>query len=297
MQREKEIYKVTIVGGIVNTLLLVAKFVAGIVGNSAAMVADAVHSLSDFVSDIVVLVFVKISNKPQDESHDYGHGKYETLATTVIGVALLVVAIGLIVNGLQRVIAWCAGEQLATPDMIAFWAAIVSVALKELTYHYTIVKARQVDSSAMRANAWHHRSDALSSIGTAIGIGGAIWLGERWTVLDPIASIVVAAVIVKVAIDILKNGVDELTESSLPESVENEILAVIAAYPDVVEPHHLRTRRIGNRIAIEVHLRMDGDTSLRESHARATEVEQALKRKYGQHTHVSIHMEPIKNKS
>lgn len=294
MQREKEIYKVTILGGIVNTLLLIGKFVAGIMGNSAAMVADAVHSLSDFVSDIIVLIFVKISNKPQDESHDYGHGKYETLATTMIGVALLVVAIGLIVNGSQRVAAWYAGEQLAAPDTIAFWAAIASVVLKELTFQYTIIKARQVDSSAMRANAWHHRSDALSSIGTSIGIGGAIWLGQRWTVLDPIASIVVAAVIVKVAIDVLKNGVDELTESSLPESVENEILSVIAAHPDVVEPHHLRTRRIGNRIAIEVHLRMDGDTSLRESHARATEVEHALKNKYGQHTHVSIHMEPIK---
>ena len=142
MNREREIYKVTLVGGLVNVLLLVFKFVAGIVGHSAAMMADAVHSLSDFVTDIIVLVFVKISCKPKDKSHDYGHGKYETLALTIIGIALMAVAIGIIVKGAMKIVAWIHGETLAAPGMLAFWAAVVSIVLKEAVYRYSIFKAR-----------------------------------------------------------------------------------------------------------------------------------------------------------
>ena len=196
MERNKEIYKVTLVGGAVNVVLLLFKFVAGIVGHSAAMVADAVHSLSDFVTDVIVLAFVHISGKPQDKSHDYGHGKYETLAMTLIGVALLTVAIGILYNGATKIVAWLEGEQLQAPGLLALWAALLSIVLKEAVYHYSMVKARQLQSQAVEANAWHHRSDALSSIGTAIGIGGAIFFGQRWTVLDPLASVVVGAFIV-----------------------------------------------------------------------------------------------------
>ena len=186
MERNQEIYKVTLVGGVVNVVLLLFKFVAGIVGHSAAMVADAVHSLSDFVTDVIVLVFVHISSKPKDKSHDYGHGKYETLAMTLIGVALLIVAIGIIYHGAIEIVAWMKGEQLEAPGELALWAALLSVLLKEGVYQYSMVKARQLNSQVVEANAWHHRSDALSSVGTAIGIGGAIFLGQRWTVLDPI---------------------------------------------------------------------------------------------------------------
>ena len=275
-----------------NVILLLFKFVAGIVGHSAAMVADAVHSLSDFVTDVIVLVFVRISTKPKDKSHDYGHGKYETLAMTIIGMALLAVAVGIVYNGLTKTIAWVNGEQLEAPGMLALWAALLSVVLKEGVYRYSMVKARQLSSQAVEANAWHHRSDALSSIGTAIGIGGAIFLGQRWTVLDPIASIIVGAFIVKVSFDLLRNGIGDLTEQSLPDSVEDEILSLVASLPGVVEPHDLRTRRIGNHYAIELHILMDGNITLSKAHDKASEVEELLRQHYGEETHVAVHVEP-----
>lgn len=294
MDRVKEISKVTIVGGVVNAVLLLFKFVAGVIGHSSAMIADAVHSLSDFATDIVVLVFVRISGKPQDESHDYGHGKYETLATTCIGLALLAVAVGIIAGGAGKIAAWLRGDELVPPGMLALWAALVSIVLKEWTYRYTVAKAKKLNSQAMEANAWHHRSDAFSSMGTAVGIGGAILLGKRWAVLDPLASIVVGGFIVKVAVDLLKDGIGELLEKSLPEEDESAIMEIIASFPDVVDPHHLRTRRIGNRVAVEVHVRMDGGISLNESHARATDIERAIKDRFGEQTHVAIHVEPVK---
>jgi len=276
----------------VNVVLLLFKFVAGIVGHSAAMVADAVHSLSDFVTDVIVLVFVHISNKPKDKSHDYGHGKYETLAMTMIGVALLGVAIGIIYGGVTKIILWANGSQLEAPGLLALWAALLSVVLKEGVYHYSMVKARQLNSQAVEANAWHHRSDALSSIGTSVGIGGAIFFGQRWTVLDPVASVIVGIFIVKVAIDLLRNGIGDLMEQSLPDDVEEEILRLVASLPGVVEPHDLRTRRLGNHYAIEMHILMDGDITLREAHDKASEVEALLKEHYGKETHIAVHVEP-----
>ena len=295
MERNQEIYQVTLVGGVVNVVLLLFKFVAGIVGHSAAMVADAVHSLSDFVTDVIVLVFVHISSKPKDKSHDYGHGKYETLAMTLIGVALLMVAIGIIYSGAMKIVAWLNGEQLEAPGTLALWAALLSVLLKEGVYQYSMVKARQLNSQVVEANAWHHRSDALSSVGTAIGIGGAIFLGQRWTVLDPIASLVVGAFIVKVAVDLLHRGIDDLMEHSLPEDVEEEILRIVGELKGVVDPHDLRTRKIGNHYAIELHILMDGDITLREAHNKASEVEDLLRARYGEHTHVVVHVEPQDN--
>ena len=292
MNRTKEIYKVTLIGGAVNVILLLFKFVAGIVGHSAAMVADAVHSLSDFLTDIIVVIFVRISGKPQDKSHDYGHGKYETLAMTMIGVALLVVAVGILYNGAVQIAAWANGAQLEAPGTLALWAALLSIVLKEVVYHYSMVKARQLQSQAVEANAWHHRSDALSSIGTAVGIGGAIFLGQRWTVLDPVASVIVGAFIVKVAVDLLRNGIGDLMEQSLPDAVEEEILHLVEALPGDIHPHDLRTRRIGNHYAIELHILMDGTITLNEAHDKASEVEDLLRTHYGPDTHVAVHVEP-----
>lgn len=292
MERNKEIYKVTIVGGAVNVVLLLFKFVAGIMGHSAAMIADAVHSLSDFVTDIIVLVFVRISGKPTDKSHEYGHGKYETLATTLIGLALLIVAVGIVYSALTKIIAWAQGGTLEAPGMLALWAALLSIILKEAVFHYSMVQARKLKSQAVEANAWHHRSDALSSIGTAIGIGGAIFLGERWTVLDPMAGIIVGLFIIKVAIDLLRNGIGDLMEHSLPDEVESEILQLAGSIPGVTEPHDLHTRRIGNHYAIELHILMDDDISLREAHNKSEEVENILREHYGKETHISVHVEP-----
>lgn len=292
MNRNKEIYKVTIIGGAVNVILLLFKFVAGILGNSAAMIADAVHSLSDFVTDIIVILFVRISGKPKDKSHDYGHGKYETLAMTIIGLALLVVAVGILYNGVMKIVSWANGQQLAAPGLLALWAAILSIILKEVVYQYSIAKANQLNSPAVKANAWHHRSDALSSIGTAIGIGGAIFLGQRWTVLDPIASVIVGIFIFHVSIGMLRNGIGDLMEQSLPDDVEEEILQLASSIEGVDEPHDLRTRRIGNHYAIELHILMDGQISLREAHDKASEVEDLLTQHYGEGTHVVVHVEP-----
>ena len=293
MSREKEIYKVTLLGSAVNVVLMIFKFVAGIFGHSAAMMADAVHSLSDFATDLVVLAFVRISHKPKDKDHDYGHGKYETLASTLIGVALFAVAAGILIEGAKKIAFWAQGGTLTQPGMLALWAALISILLKEVIFQYTNRKAKQLHSQAMEANAWHHRSDALSSIGTAIGIGGAIIGGERWAVLDPIASIVVGAFIVKVAVGLLRKGLGELMEQSLPDEVEDEIMSIVKSVPDVIEPHELCTRRIGNHYAIEMHILMDGELPLKEAHDKATEIEKRLKERYGEETHVAIHVEPV----
>lgn len=292
--RVQRITRITVFGTIVNTLLLAFKFLAGILGGSAAMLADAVHSLSDFLTDIVVLVFVKISNRPADRKHSYGYGKYETLATLCIGIALLAVGIGIAVDGVEKIIQVCNGETLAQPGWIAFWAAIASIALKELTYWLTIRVAKQVDSEALRANAWHHRSDALSSIGTGLGIGGAILLGQKWTILDPIAALIVSVFIVLTALRLTYGAIGEFLEQSLPEENENEIRAIVAADKELSELHHLCTRRLGNRVAIEMHLRMPGNTPLTIAHKHASAIEQQLKQRFGDQTHINIHLEPTK---
>lgn len=294
-EREKAIYQVTWAGSFVNFLLVVFKFIAGILGHSAAMIADAVHSLSDFATDIVVLIFTRISNKPQDKSHDYGHGKYETLATAIIGIVLFAVGAGICWNGLRAIQTVWQGGRLPAPGMLAFAGAIISIVSKELIYRYTIHVGRRINSSAVIANAWHHRSDAFSSIGTAIGIGGAILLGESWSVLDPMAAVVVSFFIMKVSVQLLKPCVDELTEKSLPDEIEKEICLITENTPEVSAIHNLRTRRIGNHYAIEMHVRMDGHLTLYEAHAKASVIENKLKEKYGNETHVGIHVEPVKS--
>ena len=292
--REKEIYKVTIWGSVVNFVLLVFKFVAGFVGNSSAMIADAVHSLSDFITDIIVVVFVRISGKPEDEDHEYGHGKYETLATAIIGAVLLIVGIGILVDSTTTVIDVIKGKELEAPSLLALSAAVVSILLKEIIYQYTVFKGKRLNSKAVIANAWHHRSDAFSSIGTLIGISGAIFLGAKWRVLDPIAAFIVSIFIIKVSVSLIKPCLEELLEKSLPKEMEKKILSIILSYPDVTSPHHLRTRHIGNHIAIEVHIRMNGEMTLNNAHEITKQIEASLKEEFGKDTHIGIHMEPIK---
>ena len=292
--REKSIYRVTLAGSAVNVVLLVFKFVAGFLGGSAAMIADAVHSLSDFITDVIVLLFVKLSAKPEDSDHDYGHGKYETLATSLIGLALMFVGVMIMYNGVCSIASAIMGNPLPQPGMIALAAALVSIALKEWAYRFTVKVGRKCESQAVIANAWHHRSDALSSIGTAVGIGGAILLGEKWAVLDPIAAVVVSVFIIRTAWQLTKQSAGELLEQSLPADMEREIVDIVACEPMTSEVHHLRTRRIGSHIAIEMHLRMPGDISLYESHQHATNIEQKLRNRFGASTHIGLHVEPLK---
>lgn len=294
MDRQKETYRVTIAGSIINILLLAFKFAAGILGHSAAMIADAIHSLTDFVTDAIVLVFVRLGSKPTDRDHDYGHGKYETLASAIIGVSLLVVGMMICYSGVTKTYHAMCGEPLQQPGFIALAAAVASVVLKEWTYRFTVRVGRRCHSEAVVANAWHHRSDALSSVGTTVGIGGAIILGEKWAVLDPLTAIVVSFFIMKAAWSVLSKAVGELTDGSLPKETEDEIEKIVSEDKDVSVVHNLCTRRIGNRIAIEMHVRMPGETSLYVAHHHATEIEKRLKQRFGADTHISIHLEPVK---
>ncbi|MBQ8853154.1 MAG: cation transporter [Alistipes sp.] len=292
--RQREIYRVTIVGSVVNLLLLIFKFVAGIVGHSAAMVADSVHSLSDFVTDIVVVLFVRLSGRPADEDHDYGHGKFETLATLFVSLVLLGVAVMLFVNGVVDIVSALHGEVLETPGLVALIAAAASIVIKEILYRYTVRCGKKLNSQVVVANAWHHRSDALSSIGVLVGVAGAMLLGGSWSILDPIAATIVSVFIAKVAYNLLMPSLEELLERSLPKEVEQRILDIILSVDGVSSPHHLRTRRIGSAYAIEVHIRMDGNLTLTQAHAVTTTVERLLKQEFGDSTHVGIHTEPVK---
>lgn len=294
-QSEKQkIYTTTIIGSIANFMLVLLKFVAGFIGNSAAMIADAVHSLSDFVTDVIVIVFVRFAHKPKDELYAYGYGKYETLATAIIGVLLFIVGSGILWDGGWKIYHYFADGTLPEPHIIAFYMALVSIAVKELLYRYTAAVGRAVKSQVVVANAWHHRSDAMSSIGTAVGIGGAIFFGDGFEILDPVAAIVVSFFIMKVAIQLIIPSLGELLEKSLPEEVQEQIRQIILSYPGVSEPHHLRTRRIGNTYAIDVHLRMDGDMPLRIAHDHVSAIERKIRAAFGMQTHISIHLEPVK---
>ena len=292
--RDRRIYRITLAGSIVNVVLLVFKFAAGILGHSAAMIADAIHSLSDFLTDIIVIVFVRLSSKPADNDHDYGHGKYETLATSVIGLALAVVAVLIGWDGLEKIVYVLQGNRLESPGIIALWAALLSIVLKEWIFRATRKVANEVKSKALEANAWHHRSDALSSVGTAIGIGGAVMLGDGWAILDPIAAIVVCVLIIVTAFRIIRQASGELLEESLPEETEDRIEQIVYQDTLVSDIHKLHTRRIGNIIAIEMHLRMPAGITLAESHVHATAIEQSLKTEFGKGTHIMLHIEPTK---
>lgn len=293
--REKGIYKITLIGTAVNAVLIVLKFVAGIVGRSSAMVADAVHSLSDFITDVIVLIMVHIAGKPRDKGHDYGHGKFETLATLIIGIILAAAGIGLMINGIELVIRSIKGEELPKPGLVALIIAILSIVAKEWLYRYTAAKGKTLNSQAVVANAWHHRSDAVSSGGTLVGIAGAMFLGARWRILDPIAAIVVSIFIIKSGYDIMKPCISELLEASLPEDQEQEIFDIVKSIDGIKGVHNLRTRRVGNDIAVDLHAKMDGNQTLEQAHVRATAAERALRRRFGQRSMINIHMEPLRD--
>ncbi len=292
--RKRKIYRVTFVGFVVNLVLSIVKLIAGLVGRSGAMVADAVHSFSDLATDVVVIAFARISAKPRDPGHDYGHGKYETLATIIISLALAVVGAGILIDSIERIRIVLDGGLLPRPGVIALVAAVVSIVVKEILYRYTVRVGRQIQSPSVIANAWHHRSDALSSLGTLVGIGCAYFLGSKWRIADPVAALLVAVFIFKIAFDLIRNGLGELLEQSLPEDVEEEILHIVTANPEVREPHNLRTRRIGASIAIEVHVRMDGRMTVEHSHDLTVDIERRLRERFGEGTMIAIHVEPIK---
>ena len=291
--RKRKIYRVTFVGFVVNLVLSVLKLAAGIVGRSGAMVADAVHSFSDLATDVVVIAFARISAKPRDDGHDYGHGKYETLATIIISLALGIVGAGILAGSIRDIRIVVDGGLLPRPGLVALVAAGVSIVVKEILYRYTVREGRAIDSPSVVANAWHHRSDALSSIGTLTGIGLAYFLGDKWRIADPLAALVVSVFIFKIAFDLLRSGLGELLEHALPAATEQEILNILTHSKEVTEPHHLRTRRIGATVAIEAHIRVDPRMSVLRSHQLTVDIERRLKERFGPNTLISIHVEPI----
>ena len=292
-ERAKEAKKITFIGSIVNLILSVAKLAGGIVGNSAAMVADAVHSISDFATDLVVLAFVNVSGKESDQNHRYGHGKFETFAALIISLVLIGVAAGIFINGLKNILYSIEGNTLKQPGMIAFWTAIISIVFKEVLFIYTNRVGENIKSDAIIANAWNHRTDALSSIGTALGIAGAIFLGENWRILDPIAGVIVSLFIFKVGISIILPSVKELLESSLSQNIVEEIEDVLTNHSDIQNYHHLRTRKIGSVYAIDVHIKLNRNITFVRSHDIATEIEIELRERYGKNTQINIHTEPL----
>ncbi len=292
-ERIKIAQRVTWNGFFVNLLLTIGKILTGIFGNSAAMIADGIHSLSDFVTDFIVIVFMRIAAEDRDKGHPYGHGKFETMASMLISIALFAVAVVICVNAAKQIYSIYQGNILESPSGIALIAAIVCIASKEGLFRYTVRYGKKINSPVLIANAWHHRSDALSSIGTLIGIGGAFLLGGKYTILDPIAAIVVSVFIGRAAYQIGFPTVQELLEASLPEEIENEIAFLIRNTDKVRFYHHLQTRKIGSTYAIDVHIKLDRDISLVEAHDVATDIEHQLRDKYGRQTQINIHMEPL----
>lgn len=297
IDREKKAARVTWVGFFTNLILSAAKIVAGVVGRSSAMVADGIHSLSDFVTDFIVIIFIKISSKNEDSDHPYGHGKFETFATMLISFALFIVAIGIFYSGSVKIYEVLNGRTIERPTYLALIMAAVSIVVKEGLYWYTIIIGRKIDSPAVIANGWHHRSDAFSSIGTLIGISGAMFLGERWRILDPITSVIVGIFIIGVAYKLARPSIQELLEMSLPQEIEQKIEQKIQATPGVITFHHLRTRKNGNAFIIDMHIKVDARSSIVEAHDIATHVENNLKAAFGKHTQVNVHIEPYQPKA
>ncbi|MFO7622514.1 MAG: cation diffusion facilitator family transporter [Bacteroidales bacterium] len=292
-RRVRKIKEVTLIGSFINILLTAGKITAGIAGKSSAMIADGVHSLSDLLTDIIVIIFVGVSGKERDSDHRYGHGKYETFATMLVSFILFLVGTGIFWSGARKVIDSINGVSIEQPGLIALYAALVSIVSKEALFWYTKIAGRDINSQALVANAWHHRSDAFTSMGTALGISGAIFLGEKWRILDPIAGIIVSLFILKIAWKIANPSVKELLESSLPAETENDISDIITNTPGVECFHNLRTRKIGEAIAIDVHVKVNKDLSVESSHHIASEIENSLREKFGSHSHIGIHIEPF----
>ncbi|SFL99749.1 cation diffusion facilitator family transporter [Halanaerobium salsuginis] len=291
--RAKKANKITWIGFFANLILTSVKLIAGIIGNSTAMIADAIHSLSDFTTDIIVLISFKIVRKPPDKDHNYGHGKFETLATTIIGITLFVVGLGILYSSGENIYsAILLKTNLESPRIIALVTALLSMITKEILFRITLKEGEEINSPAVIANAWHHRSDAFSSIGTFIGIGGAILLGDNWRVLDPIAATIVSIFIMKTAYSISIGSIKELLEESLDDSTNKNILKIIENINQVRSPHELKTRKVGNKIIIDIHINVKNNLSIVEAHEINNEIERKIKKIYGDNTIINIHTEP-----
>lgn len=284
--------RVTWVGFWCNALLGTLKVVAGIIGRSGAVIADGIHSFSDFVTDVIVLVMVTIGRRGSDSRYEYGHGKYETFGTMLVAWALVIAGGFIFYEGLTAFIGALKGEPLPEPGFIALIVCVLSIVTKEWLYRYTVAAGKKIESQAVIANAWHHRSDAFSSIATLLGVGGAMFLGEGWRILDPLAEMIVALFIIIVGFRTSKPAILELLEISLPKDTIQTIEKAIADTDGVLAFHHLRTRRNGRASIIDVHIKVNPYIPVIEGHTIATAVEHRIREILGASTMVTTHIEP-----
>ncbi|MDI6757681.1 MAG: cation diffusion facilitator family transporter [Endomicrobiia bacterium] len=291
-ERSRAASRITFVGSAVNLSLTAVKFAAGIYGASGAMIADAAHSMSDLATDVVVLLGFRYIGKPADKTHDYGHGKIETLTAVAVGAGLFIVAAAIMLMGVRQVFSSLAGDVRASPGLFALGAAILSIVVKESLYRSTVAVGKKINSMAIVANAWHHRSDSLSSVGAAVGIAGAMILGGKWLALDSLAAVAVGVLIMKVAYDISIAGLKELLDESLSDEDENRVIDCAAAVTGVVNPHGIRSRKIGANVAVEIHIEVRADMSVAQAHDIASDVEKAIEEMFDGETFVSVHVEP-----
>ncbi len=281
----KRVSVVTVLG---NVILTVFKLFAGVAGRSGAMVSDAVHSLSDVFTTLIAFLGVRLSQKPADKEHPYGHERFECVASLLLGLILLVTGLGIGKVGVTNILAGNY-DALTPPGVIALVAALVSIGMKEAMFWYTRYYAKLINSPAFMADAWHHRSDAFSSIGSLIGVGGAM-LG--WPVLDSVASVVICLFILKVAYDILKDALSKMLDTSRGEEYDNRLRDYVLAQPDVLGVGLLQSRTFGNRVYIDVVIQVDGELKLRDAHAIAERVHAAVERDFPDIKHIMIHVDP-----
>ncbi|MFW6366427.1 MAG: cation diffusion facilitator family transporter [Spirochaetota bacterium] len=291
-KRTAAIIRITAVSIVVNIFFACIKGGVGFFGHSQALIADAAHSLSDFFSDGIVIGGILAASRPIDESHRYGHGKFETLATAMLGLVLFAVSFGIFRSSGETLYAIHTGTKPELPSVWVLAVAALSICAKEILFHATVHFSKSCGSKALLANAWHHRSDALSSVAVLAGSGGAYFFGETWSFLDPAAGIIVGIMVAKVAFGITKESIDELLERSLSDATEKEILDAIESVPGAQSPHRLRTRKVGARIVIDVHILVDPALNIVDAHDISSGVEDVLIRRYGRNTLVSVHIEP-----
>ncbi|MDD6644955.1 MAG: cation diffusion facilitator family transporter [Oscillospiraceae bacterium] len=288
MNNAKIAYRVSFVTIVGNVVLAVFKLLAGIIAASSAMVSDAVHSFSDVFSTIIVIIGVKISSRESDASHRYGHERMECMASMGLAAVLFATSIGIGYSGLTKIIS-SDYSSLATPGLLALIAAIVSIAIKELMYHYTMHAAKKINSSSLKADAWHHRSDALSSVASLIGIGGAM-MGVK--ILDPIVSIIICLVIVKAAFDILKESIDKLVDKSCDDETVKKMEETVMSIDGVLDLDDIKTRLFSNKIFVDIEICADGDLTLWDAHEIAENVHDKIEEDFKDVKHCMVHVNP-----
>jgi len=282
-----DIKKVTWVGLFVNFILAAIKFIVGILGHSQAVVADAVHSISDMVTDIAVLVGVKYWSAPPDKDHPYGHWRIETIITGFIGLGLAAVAVGIGYNAIATLKDHC----IETPKWIAIIGALVSIIVKELLYHWTVKVGRKVKSSALIANAWHHRSDALSSIPVLLAVGISV-IKPQWAFVDHIGAIIVSLIILKVSWDIFFPALKKLSDSGASVKEKEQIRSLAMQVDGVKDAHAIRTRNVGRGLFVDMHVLVDGNISVSEGHSISEKVRDEIINKGPDVLDVVVHIEP-----